>query len=162
MSYINLVAYVKWEINNILHEVWAWAQAYVDDIACGAKSLPNLLNKLWVLFEILLLYNISIKSTKLFHTYPDMGLLGQKVNFLRLTTSDKKLKAIRFLTYPNTLRGLEYYLGLTGNLQSYIHFYMQLVVPLQELKTLLLYHTTVTSQQRTAYASKTKLGPPTP
>lgn len=52
-----------------------------------------------------------------------MGLLDQQVNFLDLTTSDKKLKAICFLTYPDTLGTLEYYLGLTGYLQSYIHFY---------------------------------------
>lgn len=115
-----------------------------------------------MLFEIFLHYNISIKPTKSFLNYPDVRLLGQRVNSLGLTTSDKKLKAIRFLAYPNTLGALEYYLGLTGYLRNYIHFYAQLAAPLQELKTLLLSHAPVASQQRRAYASKTKLGPPTP
>ena len=114
-----------------------------------------------MLFEIFLRYNISIKPTKSFLNYPDMGLLGQRVNSLGLTTSDEKLKAIFLLTYPNTMGALEYYLGLTGYLRSYIHFYTQLAAPLQELITLFLRHAPVAGEQRRAYTSKTKLGPPT-
>ena len=91
-----------------------------------------------------------------------MRLLGQRVNSLGLTTSDKRLKAICLLAYPNTWGVLEYYLGLTRYLQNYIYFYAQLVAPLQELKTFLLRHAPIAGQQRRAYASKTKLGPPTP
>ncbi len=162
MGSINLVAYIQQEIDNILRGVRAWAQAYIDDIFCDAKSLPDLLDKLQVLFEILLRYNILIKPTKSFLNYSDVRLLRQRVNSLELTTSNKKLKAIRFLTYPDTLGALEYYLGLTGYLRSYIHFYAQLVAPLQELKTLLLRHAPVASQQRRAYTSKTELGSLTP
>ena len=99
-----------------------------------------------MLFEIFLRYNISIKPTKSFLKYPDIGLFGQRVNSLRLTTSDEKLNAIRLLTYPDTLGALEYYLGLTGYLRSYIHFYAQLAAPLQELKTSLLGHVPVAGQ----------------
>lgn len=60
MGYINSVAYVQREIDNILREVREWARAYVDDIVCGGKSLPDLLTKLRVLFDIFLRYNISI------------------------------------------------------------------------------------------------------
>lgn len=76
MDYINLVAYVQREIDNILRDVWTWAQAYVDDIICGTRSLPNLLQKLRILFEIFLKYNISIKPIKFYFNYPDVGLLG--------------------------------------------------------------------------------------
>lgn len=162
MGYINSVGYVQREIDNILREVRAWARAYVDDIVCGAKSLPDLLNKLQVLFDIFLHYKISIKPTKSFLNYPDIGLLGQRVNSLGLNIFDEKLRAIRLLAYPDTLGALEYYLSLTGYLQSYIHFYAHLAAPLQELKTSLLRHAPVAGQQRRAYASKTKLGPPTP
>lgn len=143
MGYINSVAYVQREIDNILREVRAWARAYIDDIICGAKLLPDLLNKFQVLFEIFLRYNISIKLTKSFLNYPDVGLFGQKVNSLGLTTSDEKLKAIRLLTYSDTLGALEYYLSLTGYLQCYIHFYAQLAALLQEFKTSLLHHAPV-------------------
>ncbi len=105
---------------------------------CGAKLLPDLLHKLRTLFEIFLAYNISISPTKSYLNYPNIVLLGQRVDSLDLTTSEQKLKAIKLLTYPNTLRALEYYLGLTGYLRSYIHFYAQLARPLQAFKTTLL------------------------
>ena len=162
MGYINSVTYIQQEIDNILRKVQAWVRAYVDDIVCSAKLLSNLLSKLQVLFDIFLRYNILIKPTKFFLNYPDVELLEQKVNSLGLTTSDEKLKAIRLLAYLDTLGALEYYLGLTGYLQSYIHFYAQLAAPLQKLKTLLLHHAPVAGQQHRAYASKTKLRPPTP
>lgn len=63
MGYIVFVAYVRWEINNILRSVWDWACAYVDNIICGARSLDDLLLKLRILFEIFVAYNISIKLT---------------------------------------------------------------------------------------------------
>lgn len=162
MGYVNSEAYVQREIDNILRSVRDWARAYVDDIICGAKSLDDLLVKLRTLFEIFVAYNISIQPTKLFLNYPDVGLLGQRVDSLGLTTAEDKLQAIKLLSYPDTLEALEYYLGLTGYLRSYIHFYVQLAEPLQALKTSLLKSAPVAGQQRRAYASKTKLSTPTP
>lgn len=123
MDYINLVAYVQYKINNILRNVRNWARAYIDDIICSRTSLKNLLYKLCILFKIFLYYNIFIKLIKSYFNYSDISLFGQQLNFLELRNSDKKLKTIRFLRYPETLRALEYYLGLTGYLRSYIHFY---------------------------------------
>lgn len=77
MGYVNTITYVQREIDNILRHVRNSARAYVDDIICGAKLLDNLLSKLCTLFEIFVAYNISIKPTKTFLNYPDVGLLGQ-------------------------------------------------------------------------------------
>ncbi len=162
MGYINSVTYVQREINNILHGVRDWARTYVDDIICSAKSLDDLFFKLRILFGIFVVYKISIKPTKSFLKYPDIGLLGQWVNFLGLTTAKEKLKAIKLLTYPKALGSLEYYLGLTGYLRSYIHFYTQLSESLNSLKTRLLNGAPISGQQRLAYASKTRLKTPTP
>ena len=133
-------------MNNILHEVWAGVQAYVDNIVCGARSLPDFLDKPRVLFEIFLHYIISIKPTKSFLNYLNIRLLGQRVNFLRLIIFNKKLRAICLFAYPDILGALKYYLSLTEYLQSYIHFYAQLAAPLQELKTLLLRHAPIAGQ----------------
>lgn len=78
MGYINLVTYVQHKIDNILRRIQAWAQAYIDNIVHGAKSLLNLFDKLRVLFEIFLHYNISIKSTKSFFNYLDIGFLDKE------------------------------------------------------------------------------------
>ena len=105
---------------------------------CGTRSLPDLLEKLQTLFDIFLAYNISISPSKSYLNYLDIALLGQQVNSLGLTTSEQKLNAIQLLSYLETLGALEYYLGLTGYLISYIHFYAQLAARLQSLKTALL------------------------
>lgn len=114
------------------------------------------------MFEIFLEYNILIKPIKSYFDYPDISLLGHQVNSSGLTTSAKKLKAIWFLTYFNTLGALEYYLGLTGYFYNYIYFYAQLAAPFQALKTSLLRDALVNDHQRWAYISKTKLRVPTP
>ena len=108
----------------------AWARAYVDDIICRARSLSDLLKNLRIFFNIFLEYSISIKPTKSFLNYPDVGLLGQRVNTLGLTMSEENFRTIKHLTYPKTLGALEYYLGLNGYLCNYIHFYAQLAAPL--------------------------------
>lgn len=77
MGYINSVVYVQWEIDNIFWDIQAWVQTYIDNIICSTRSLPDLLQKLRILFEIFLEYNISIKPTKSYLNYPDVGLLGQ-------------------------------------------------------------------------------------
>ena len=78
--------------------------------------MANLFQKLCVLFEIFVAYNISIKPTKTCLNYSYVGLLGQRVHSLGLTTAEDKLKAIQLLRYPDTLGAMEYYLGLTGYL----------------------------------------------
>lgn len=105
---------------------------------CGGRSLPDFFQKLRILFDIFLKYNIAIKLTKSYLNYPDIDLLGQQVNSLGLTNSDEKLKVMRLLRYPKTLGVLKFYLGLTRYLRSYIHFYAQLALPIQALKTSLL------------------------
>lgn len=79
----------------------------------------------------------------MFLNYLNVELPRQRVNIFEFIISDKMLKAIRFLTYPDTLGALKYYISLIGYLQNYIHFYAQLAVLLQELKTLLLRHAPV-------------------
>lgn len=76
MGYISSMAYIQREIDNILGDVYALACAYMDDIIYGAESLPDLLKKLYILFDIYFEYNISIKPSKSFFNYPDVGLLG--------------------------------------------------------------------------------------
>lgn len=120
--------------------------AYIDDIICGARSLSDLLKKLCIFFKIFFKYNIFIEPTKSFFNYLDIGFLGQQVNFLGLTTSEEKLWAIKHFTYPKTLGALKYYLGLISYLRNYIHFYAQLIVPLQVFKTSFLRDALVSRQ----------------
>ena len=98
---------------------------------------------------------------KSYFNYPNVILLEQRINSLKLLISEEKLKAVCLLKYPKTLGVLEYYLGFTRYLKSYIHYYAQLAFPLQALKTIFLKKTPESGQQHWAYASKTRLEPPT-
>lgn len=117
------MAYIQHKIDNILCNFRTWAQAYVDNIICRTKSLPDLLEKLRILFDIFLDYNISIKPITSFLNYPNVELLGQQIISLDLTTLEEKFRAINLLTYLKILGALKYYLGLTSYFYNYIHFY---------------------------------------
>lgn len=79
-----------------------------------------------------------------------------------LTILEKKLKAINFLTYLKILGRLKYYLGFIGYFCNYIHFYAQLAILFQVLKTFLFQDALISGQQQQVYISKTKLKSPTP
>lgn len=118
------------------------------------REAPHLFRHLPALQHLNPAYKILIS------TIQTLPYLANESTSLGLTTLDKKLKAVRFLKYPKTLGALEYYLGLTGYLRSCIYFYAQLASPLQALKTSLLKGAPESGQQRRAYASKTRLQPP--
>ena len=160
MGCSNSIAYVQRQIDKILRPVRSFARAYVDDVVIGSHSFEEHVDHLRQVFELFQRFNISISPKKAFLAYPDVSLLGQKVNSFGLTTAEDKLKAISQLRYPRTLGDLEHYLGLTGYLRQYVHFYAQLAKPLQELKTLLLKEAPTKGNPRKAYASKTKLPMP--
>lgn len=63
-------------MDKTLRDVRDWARAYIDNIICGESSQKNLLHKLRALFETFLHYNISIKLTKLYFNYCNIGLFG--------------------------------------------------------------------------------------
>ena len=160
---MNSVAYVQRRIDQILRPIREFARAYVDDIGCGSKSLSAHLADLRKLFRLLVEFNVSISPKKAFLGYPNVSLLGQKVNSFGLVTAEDKLRAISQLTYPDTLGALEHYLGLTGYLRQYVNYYAQLAEPLQNLKTRLLKESPSSKgNPRKVYSSKTKLGEPTP
>ena len=82
--------------------------------------------------------NITLEPSKSFLGYPNVQLLGHRVDALGMTTLDEKTKAIQELKFPHTLSGVERYLGLVGPLRHYIKDYMAKAAPLEERKALLL------------------------
>lgn len=123
MNYINSIVSLQRKINNILCKFRGWAYTYVNNIICNAKSLDNFLFKLHILFKIFIAYKILIKPTKLFFNYPNVGLLGEYIDFLGFTTAVEKLQAIKLLIYLKIFKALKYYLSFTGYLRFYIHVY---------------------------------------
>ena len=98
MGCMNSIAYVQRQIDKILRQLSRpYAHAYIDDIVTGAKVFRQHLQELRELFSLLVRYNISISPHKTFLSYPNVNLLGRKVDSLGMATSDDKLAAIRNL-----------------------------------------------------------------
>ena len=55
--------------------------------------------------------------------FPSSQLLGQGIDSLRLSTLEPKLDAITALEFPQTLKALGKYLGMTGLLRQYVNGY---------------------------------------
>ena len=73
---------------------------------------------------------VNLSPGKSFLGYLSVRLLGQRVNTLGITTSEDKIKAISEKVFPEYLRDLEIYLGMTGWLRYTIAGYAQVTEPL--------------------------------
>ena len=62
-------------------------------------------------------------------------LLGQKVLAFSLAILEDRLTAVTQIPFPETLKDLEHYLGITSWLRCYIKDYAILADPLQQRKT---------------------------
>ena len=157
MRYMNSIAYVQRQIDKILRSIKDFAQAYINDIVVGSKSLREHIAHLRRLFQLLVEYNIVIAPTKTFLNYSNINLLDRKVDSFDMTTAKNKLKTISEISYPSTLGDLKHYLGLTDYLRSFVYYYAQLANPLQNLKTRLLKQAPIKDNPRRAYSFKMHL-----
>ena len=154
MKCINSIAYVQRQIDKILRSIKDFAQAYIDDIVVGFKSLREHIAHLRRLFQLLIEYNIVIAPIKTFLNYSNINLLDRKVDSFDMAIAEDKLKAISEIFYSSTLGDLEHYLGLINYLRSFVHYYAQLVSSLQNLKTRLLKEAPTKDNSRRAYSFK--------
>ena len=137
MKYRDSPAYVQRIIDQVLRSFREFCRAYVNDIIIFSTSLKNHLRQLRQIFQALDDVNIHLTSTKVFLELPSVQLLNQHVDTLNLTTSEDKLTVIRNLEFSRTLAALERYLRITDYLKQYVPYYLTIVTPLQQRKTLL-------------------------
>ena len=76
-----------------------------------------------IVFDLFKNYNIAISLEKVFLGYPDIKLLGRRINSIGLFTTKEILTAIAKIEYLIILGLLEYYLGLSRYLRGYIYYY---------------------------------------
>lgn len=83
-------------------------------------------------------FNISIKSIKIFIDYSNVVLLKKKINALKLSTTNEKLKIIICLKFSNIFMNLKHYLNFTNYIKNHIYFYLTIFQSLQDFKITLL------------------------
>ena len=137
MGYKGSPPYVQRQTDAMLRPFKEFAKAFVDDIIIFSRTLSDHINHLTRVFNLFRVRRVSLSPTKSYIGYPSVTLLGQRVDGLGMSTSKEKIQAISALKFPDTLRDLEIFLGLTGWLRSSIPCYAQLANALQERKTTL-------------------------
>ena len=160
MGYCNSPAYVQRQTDRLLREFKEFAKGYVDDIIIFSKTLQEHLMHLRQVFTLFLRVGIALKPSKSFMGYPNVQLLGQRVDSFGLSTPQERLAAISKLKFPQTLTALETYLGMTGYLRNYIAWYAQIARPLQDRKTELLKPSPKGGRERKSFAATTRLSDP--
>lgn len=131
MGYKNSPSYVQRQIDTILWSHRQYAKVYIDDITIWSYSLKNHIKHLTAVFSLFQHLHITLSHSKSFLGYPSVTILGQKVDSFGMVTAEQKIEAISHIVFPESLRDLERYLGLTGWLRNYIPYYAQLAAPLQ-------------------------------
>ncbi|KAL1981340.1 hypothetical protein VTN96DRAFT_2781 [Rasamsonia emersonii] len=161
MGNCNAVAYVQRQMDLHLKELAMFCRAYINDIVIASRTLDDHIQHLHMLFQKLTDLNISISPDKSYIGFPNVQLLGQRVDALGMSTVEEKLKAITSLSFPRSLKELETYLGMTGALRHYIAHFAQKSAPLQDRKARLLKGSPVKGAPRQRFAARTAYLDPT-
>ena len=161
MGYRNSQAYVQRQIDRLLYEYRHFAKAYVDDVVVFSQSLEEHLRHLNQVFSLFAKMNVVLKPSKTYLGYPSVSLLGQRVDSLGLSTAEEKLEAILSISFPQSLKHLESYLGKTGYLRQYIPYYAQKADSLQRRKVLLLKDAPMKGRARKRHGLQTAVNNPT-
>ena len=111
MNFKNSSIYVQKQINRFFRSYKNFVKAYVDDIVIHFDTLKKHFSHFRQIFDMLVENNISIKSKKVFIDYSIVHLLNQKINSLKLTIVEKKLKTIFRLFFLNIFQLFETYLN---------------------------------------------------
>ena len=114
MKYQNSSLYVQRQMNQMLHQHQSYAQEYVNDVIIFFKILTDHLIHLNTILSLFSQLQISLKEIKSFIDYSLITLLSQKIDDVRLSTSDEKLMTLTKLFFFKNLKNLETYLDLTG------------------------------------------------
>jgi hypothetical protein len=138
MGYRNSPAHVQRIMDQLLKPHAKYARAFVDDIVIFSDNAEDHLKHLRRLFQLFCDKNVAIAPSKSYIAYPNVELLGFRVDSLGLTTTAQRVAAFRNLAFPSTLKALEQWIGATGFLRHLIPYYAQLLEPLQKRKTALL------------------------
>lgn len=119
IGFKNLPSFVQRFIDRLFSKHRHFVRAYIDDIIIFSITEEEALEHLEILLEV----RLHIDATKSFATYPAVKLLGYLVNGEGVLMTDDQIAAFKKIKFPDTLKSLEIYLGMTGWLRKGIAWY---------------------------------------
>jgi len=126
-------------------------RCFIDDIVIFSKTAAEHILHLRQILALFAEMRLWLSADKSFLAYPSVELLGHRVNGLGMTTTAQKVAAIRNITFPDSLKALEHFIGMTGFLRNYVPNYAKITEPLQQRKP-----TCSPSAEKKAQRAKTK------
>ena len=104
MGYRNSPAHVQRIMDQLLKPHQDCAYAFIDDIVIYSDNAKEHLKHLNRLFKLFCDRNIAISPIKSYIGYPNVELLGFRVDGLGLTTTAQRVEAFRNLSFPRKLK----------------------------------------------------------
>ena len=157
MRFINSVSYVQYQINDILQSLYEFVQTYINNIIVFSKTLKKYKNHLHHFFSLFIEKNIVINSKKTFIRFSIIWFLDQKISFLNLIITKKKMKIIIKLEFSRNLIDLKTYFKLIRWMCQYILYYVFVTEFLQKWKILLMHNTSQKKSSCKMFVKKTLL-----
>ena len=117
---------------------YLFARYYINNIVIFLDTGPEYVQHLKEIFRALQRINLAVNPAKSWVGYDSVELLGFCVDTFGFSNTKERVKAIRSIRIPRTLKNLEYYIGLTGFMQHLVPEYGIFIEPLQKKKTELL------------------------
>jgi hypothetical protein len=138
MGFRNSPAYAQRFMDQLLKEHKTYCRAFIDDIIIYSDSFDEHLYHLETIFKLFQDKNIAISPSKSCVGYPSIELLGFYVDAFGMANTDYRIQGFKDISFPNTLKSLEGYLGAAGYLRTMIPYFAQIAEPLQKRKVALL------------------------
>jgi hypothetical protein len=120
MGFRNSPAYTQRYMDRLLWKHAAYCRAFIDDVVIYSDTLEDHIHHLRTIFKLFRSKNIAISPTKSYIGYPNVQLLGFRVDGLGLSTTADRVAAFKNLAFPRQLKALEQYIGSTGFLRHLI------------------------------------------
>lgn len=160
MGFKNSVAHVQRQADIELKDHADYARTYVDDTVVFSDTFQDHCQHLTNVLSTFTRLRASLNPLKSYVGFSSVTLLGKRVNALGLSTHEEKVEALLKLRFPQTVKELETYIGLTQWLRHFIPYYAYIIDPLQKRKTKLLRHAP-SGKARKSFVAKTAVDKPT-
>lgn len=106
---------------------------YIDDFACSADTVSEMLFKLRKLFERFREFNLTLNPEKCTFMKPEIKFLGHELSKEGIKPLEDNLKKIADFPVPTTVKKVRRFHGLISYYRKYIEHFSELAIPLTNL-----------------------------
>jgi hypothetical protein len=124
------------EFSRIMYRVLGhmpFVQIYLDDVTIHSKTFDEHLRHIEAVFSALKQANLKLNWDKCSFGRRTVRLLGHHISGQGIAVDDDKVVAIQAMLPPNSIKGVQRFLGLTGYYRKFILGYADLASPLYAL-----------------------------